>query len=133
MECTDGQCTLVGNVELRCATTRLNADHVDIFYDDKQQFAGAHAKGHVLYIHDRHVMTCNDLNGRARSYPRQGHRIGPFASKLVPPDLSKPGMPPGRNMATFRGDIERQNEKDYKVYGGDFTLCDCGLEPRHGG
>jgi len=45
MECTDGQCTLVGNVELRCATTRLNADHVDIFYDDKQQFAGAHRQG----------------------------------------------------------------------------------------
>ncbi len=128
MECGAGMCTLVGNVELRCATTRLNADHVDIFYDDNNEFAGAHAKGHVLYVHDRHVLTCNDLV-IGQDHIQGKVNAATFRVKLIPPDLSKPGMPPGRNMATFNGDIERQTEKDYQVYDGDFTLCDCGLEP----
>ncbi len=128
MDCLDGTCAIAGNAELRCATTRLNADVVEVDYDENQQFKGARASGNVLYVRGRHVMRCSALTvGQDHIQGRVDAAV--FNVKLVPPDLSKPGLPSGRNMATFSGDIERSTEQDYKVYGGDFTLCDCGLEP----
>ncbi len=128
MDCVDGTCVIAGNAELRCATTRLNADIVEVDYDESQRFMGARARGHVIYVRGRHVMTCTALNvGQDHIQGRVDDAL--FNVKLTPPDLAKPGVPPGRNMASFSGDIERTSEQDYKVYSGDFTLCDCGLEP----
>ena len=128
MECADGVCTLDGAVELRCATSRLNADHVEIRYDEQQNFAGAHASGNVLYIRERHVITCQSMDiGADQIQGRIEHST--LRVKLVPADLSKPGMPEGRSVITFHGDIERPTEEHYIVRDGDFTLCDCGLNP----
>ncbi len=128
MDCLDGTCTIAGNAELRCATTRLNADVVEVDYDENQRFKGARASGNVIYVRGRHVMTCTNLHvGEDHIQGRVDDAL--FNVKLTPPDLARPGVPEGRNMASFSGDIERSTEQDYKVYGGDFTLCDCGLEP----
>lgn len=128
MDCAGGTCVIAGSAELRCATTRLNADVVEVDYDDNNNFMGARASGNVLYVRGRHVMRCNALTvGQDHIQGRVDDAI--FNVKLTPPDLAKPGVPPGRNLATFNGDIERTTEQDYKVHDGDFTLCDCGLEP----
>jgi hypothetical protein len=126
MDCLDGTCTIAGNAELRCATTRLNADRVEVDYDENHQFKGARARGSVIYVRGQHVMTCTALNVGPDHI--QGRVVdGVFNVKVVPPDLASPGVPTGLNMASFSGDIERSTVQDYIVYGADFTLCDCGL------
>lgn len=121
--CTPQGCHLQGKASLRCGELHLQADAIDVLADDRQQFAGAVARGGVQLNDAQRVLTCETLQLQANAVCGQVHGV-----RVSQKSGSENGEPSGYDEMVVTGSVLQRDAKAVvRLHDATFTLCDCGL------